>query len=349
MWVFCNEKTCFDFLYHRSYILAEVVRHLPDLLAAKKQILTAFAQQNIDIFVGIDAPDFNLRLGKVLKNEGIFCVQYVSPSVWAWRENRIHTIKSATDLVLCLFDFELPVYQKHRHPAVCVGHPLIKQLRPANFDKAPNTLCLMAGSRLGEIEAILPILLDSFKKLFKQNQNLRAILPLAKDEHKPLVQSLIDKNAPHLSPFLTVFSPQDWHASDAYHSDYNASQYAMQISNLTILASGTATLEALMLKAPMVVVYKVNPITYAIAKRLIKTPFVALPNILHHHRYGTPLVPELLQDNANGDDISQAVLQLLNHPCDKISQFADELHDNQNQNPASIVLIHYQQTLKIAS
>lgn len=328
--------------------LAEVVRHLPDLLAAKKQILTAFAHQKIDIFVGIDAPDFNLRLGKVLKKQGIFCVQYVSPSVWAWRENRIHTIIAATDLVLCLFDFELPVYQKHHHPAVCVGHPLIKQLRVANFKKAPNTLCLMAGSRLGEIEAILPILLDGFKKLFKQNQNIRAILPLAKDEHKPLVQSLIDKNAPHLSPFLTVFSPKDWQASHAYHSGYNASQYAMQISDVTILASGTATLEALMLKAPMVVVYKVNPITYAIAKRLIKTPFVALPNILHQHRYGTPLVPELLQDDANGDNISHAVLQLLNHPCDKISQFADELQNSQNQNPASVVLTHYQQTLNTA-
>lgn len=326
--------------------LAEVVRHLPDLLAAKREILTAFTHHKIDLFVGIDAPDFNLRLGKVLKKQGVFCVQYVSPSVWAWRENRIHTIIAATDLVLCLFDFELPVYQKHAHPAVCVGHPLIKQLRPADFDKQPNTLCLMAGSRLGEIEMILPILLDSFKKLFKQNQDLRAILPLAKDEHKALVQSLIDKNAPHLSSFLTILSPSDWQTSHQYHKDYNASQYAMQISDLTILASGTATLEALMLKSLMVVVYKVNPITYAIAKRLIKTPYVALPNILHHHRYGTPLVPELLQNDANGDNISQAVLQLLQNPSDKLSQFADELQTTQNQNPANIVLIHYKKSVQ---
>ena len=158
--------------------LAEVVRHLPDLLLAKAQILQGFDNACIDLFIGIDAPDFNLRLAKTLKPKGVFCVQYVSPSIWAWRENRIHTIKRATDLVLCLFPFELPVYQKHKHPAVCVGHPLIHSLCPPNDKKTfiNNYLAklnlsktplinLMAGSRNSEIKAILPLLLQSFAKI----------------------------------------------------------------------------------------------------------------------------------------------------------------------------------------
>jgi lipid-A-disaccharide synthase len=111
--------------------LIEVIKHLPDLFKARDEILAAFDTASIDMFIGIDAPDFNLRLGKVLKAKGIFSVQYVSPSIWAWREDRIEKIKQATHLVLCLFPFELPVYQKHGHPAVCVGHPLLKTINPA--------------------------------------------------------------------------------------------------------------------------------------------------------------------------------------------------------------------------
>lgn len=332
--------------------LVEVARHLPDLLKAKKEILGAFAREKIDIFVGIDAPDFNLRLGKILKPTGVFCVQYVSPSVWAWRENRIHNIITSTHLVLCLFPFETTIYNKHQHPAVCVGHPLIDHLRPADFPKNAEQICLMGGSRVGEMTAILPILLQSFAKLFKQNhspnQSLNAIIPLAKDEHKPLVQSLIDKTTPHLSPFLTILTPNDWANSTAYYQDYTASQYAMQVSDFTLLASGTATLEALMLHAPMTVVYKVNSLTYHIAKRLLKTPYVALPNILHNHLHGSPLVPECLQDKANSDEIAKTTERLMNddsYPL-RLKQFADELRTMNEQNPAQIVLDFFQKGLK---
>ncbi|SPX85920.1 Lipid-A-disaccharide synthase [Moraxella ovis] len=275
----------------------EVVKHLPDLLSAKREILSAFEHHEIDIFVGIDALDFNLRLGKVLKPKGIFCVQMVSPSIWAWRENRIHGIKAATDLVLCLFPFELPIYAKHQHPAVCIGHPLIKSLRPKGLIRRADTLCLMAGSRMSKIHAILPVLLASFGRLYQLNPSLKAILPLAKTEHHAAVDAIIELHAPHLTSALQTLTPKDWQASTDFDANYTASQYAMQISTLTILASGTATLEALMLPSPMIVVYKINALTYFIAKRLVKTPYVALPNILATQS-GPAIVPELIQKQA---------------------------------------------------
>ena len=288
--------------------LFEVAWHLPDLLSAKSLILKTFEQAKIDIFIGIDAPDFNLRLGKVLKPKGVFCVQYVSPSIWAWRENRIHTIKQSTHLVLCLFPFELPVYAKHHHPAVCVGHPLITSLLPTNHQtlitklqtlgvpsdvlaRQGQLVCLMAGSRVSEIEAILPLLLQGFDRLSQADLGLCAIIPVAKLEHKSLVQAKIQSLTPHLANNIWTISPTKDIASPAH--------LAMQASDLTILASGTATLEALLLNAPMVVVYKVNELTFEFAKRLIKIPYVALPNILSYHQDGRAIVPELIQGQAN--------------------------------------------------
>lgn len=325
--------------------IVEVIKHLPDLLRAKQEILTAFNQQKIDIFVGIDAPDFNLRLGKALKPKGIFCVQYVSPSIWAWRENRIHNIKAATDLVLCLFPFEVPVYLKHNHPAICVGHPLIHHLQPKKINKSTNTICLMAGSRIGEIHAILPILLASFNQLYKKNQSLNAILPLAKDEHQPIVKQMIDDLVPQLSSRLTILTPTDYQHSFEYDHDYTASQYAMQISDLTILASGTATLEALMLQAPMIVVYKVSTLTYAIAKHLIKTPYVSLPNILAFEQTGYPIVPELIQTDATADNIAKYAQDILNSPNTQQHKLIDTVSKikqlSSAYNSAQAVLTHY--------
>lgn len=367
--------------------LVEVAKHLPDLLSAKREILQAFFAQKIDIFVGIDAPDFNLRLGKLLKKQGIFCVQYVSPSIWAWRENRIHTIKQATDLVLCLFPFELPVYQKHRHPAVCVGHPLLASLKIPNhinelrsnlrhnFGLATHqpVICLMAGSRTGEITAILPILLASFDKILRQFLDCHALLPLAKDEQTPLIASLIDKNTPHLAKklhILTPSTPMDFlddisknnlknnHLDNTQsentlsnHQPLNQntlsiSQLIMAVSDLTILASGTATLEASLLYAPMVVVYKVNTATFMIAKKLVKIDYVSLPNILSSHQTGKAIVPELIQDNATADNISNHAIKLLKEPDSQkqaLIQLVETLKNDSRQNPALAVLHDYQQ------
>ncbi|MFL1732495.1 lipid-A-disaccharide synthase [Moraxella oculi] len=324
--------------------IMEVIKHLPDLLAAKRKILAEFEKQQIDIFVGIDAPDFNLRLGKALKPKGVFCVQMVSPSIWAWRENRIHAIKKATNIVLCLFPFELPVYIKHHHPAAYIGHPLIKSLHPKPFERRTDTLCLMAGSRVGEIRNILPMLLTSFEQLFNQNHALTAMLPLAKDEHRPLVESLIELHTPQLISVLHIMTPKDWQSSSDFDESYTASQYAMQIATLTILASGTATLEALLLQSPMIVVYKIHPLTHAIVKRLIKIPHVALPNILATSQANAPIVPELIQAEATAINIAKTAQDILTHPKTQQQKLIKTVAQLQQEqcDAAHVTLTHFE-------
>ncbi len=350
--------------------LTEVIKHLPDLWLAKTQILKAFDEACIDLFIGIDAPDFNLRLAKTLKPKGVFCVQYVSPSIWAWRENRIHAIKQATDLVLCLFPFELPIYQKHHHPAVCVGHPLIHTLHPPKDKKSfknnylnqlnlPKTplINLMAGSRNSEIKAILPLLLQSFAQILTTQPNAHALLPLAKPEHISTVQSLIDKTTPHLRYKISILSDSDFKYLSPSHQaahhqpwdkNYSPSQMAMILSDISLIASGTATLEALLLNAPMVVVYQVHPITFALAKRLVKTPFIALPNILSQHLWHKPIVCEYLQDNATADTIATAALTLLNQNGQQrqeqktaLKQLSEQLTTASTANPATAIVTAY--------
>ena len=304
--------------------LVEVLSQLPDLLKARRELLDAFAAADIDWFVGIDAPDFNLRVAKKLKPKGIFCVQYVSPSIWAWRESRIHGIKAATDLVLCLFPFELPVYQRHNHPAICVGHPLLHSINqylvetPTNqlrselvwhndglqqffierFDDVSQLICVMPGSRRSEITAILPRMLDGIQRLLLLDPKLCFIIPTVDQNHQYIVQDVIDKCSEQLRAAIVV-------VYDDSQTDF--SQQAMAASDIVMLASGTATLEALLLERPMVVVYQLNQMTYQIAKRLVKVPYVALPNILASDF----IVPELIQEQASGENICRTVMRLL--------------------------------------
>ncbi|MDO4451123.1 MAG: lipid-A-disaccharide synthase [Moraxella sp.] len=332
--------------------LVEVIKHLPDLLSAKREILDAFFAQKIDIFVGIDAPDFNLRLGKTLKKSGVFCVQYVSPSIWAWRENRIHTIKEATDLVLCLFPFELDVYARHHHPAVCVGHPLLDKLhadpRPQSviFDefisnfKLPlsptkTPICVMAGSRTSEINAILPLLIDSMHALDKQG-DFEFILPVVSQEHATLIRQQIDRQAPHLSASYHIIVGHDGERPVSWH--------AMNASSLVILASGTATLEVLLLHRPMVVIYRLNALTYTIAKHLVKIPYVSLPNILSNHQTGKAIVPELIQDHATTDNITSHALNILSnstHQTQSMANVTSHLRADSRHDCANSVLTHF--------
>ena len=304
--------------------LVEVMAQLPDLLKARRELLTAFDAADIDWFIGIDAPDFNLRVSKKLKPQGIFCVQYVSPSIWAWRESRIHNIKAATDLVLCLFPFELPVYERHNHPAICVGHPLLRTIdqtlldTPINqrrselvwhndglqqffierFDDVSQLICVMPGSRRGEITAILPLMLDGIQKLILLDPKLCFIIPTVDQNHQYIVQDVIDRRSEQLRAAIAVVYDD---------SQPTFSQQAMAASDVVMLASGTATLEAMLLERPMVVVYQLNQMTYQIAKRLVKVPYVALPNILAD----TAIVPELIQEQASGDNICRTVMRLM--------------------------------------
>lgn len=336
--------------------LVEVMAQLPDLLKARRELLTAFQAADIDWFIGIDAPDFNLRVAKKLKPKGIFCVQYVSPSIWAWRESRIHNIKAATDLVLCLFPFELPVYDRHNHPAICVGHPLLRTMdrtlleTPINqrrselvwhndglqqffierFDDVSQLICVMPGSRRSEITAILPLMLDGIQKLLLLDPKLCFIIPTVDQNHQYIVQDVIDQRSEQLrSAIVVVYDDRQ----------PTFSQQAMAASDIVMLASGTATLEAMLLERPMVVVYQLNQMTYQIAKRLVKVPYVALPNILA----GTAIVPELIQEQASGDNICRTVMRLL-QPRAYAEQSSDLLATKQaleqqsNHEPANSVI-----------
>lgn len=260
--------------------LVEVMRHLPTLSKIKRQMIRIFDQESIDIFIGIDAPDFNLRLARKMKSRGCFCVQYVSPSVWAWRAGRIYGIKAATDLVLCLFEFETHIYQAHEHPSVCVGHPLLQLPIPKQM--RTNTLALLPGSRLTEIHANLPTLLGAVRHYLSHAYLVGEtppdfVLPLAK---------------PNLAqPILELFKVYGLKDHIALVDD---AKTALSCARCALVVSGTATLLALACDCPMAVVYRTHPATYQIAKRLVKTPYIALPNILAN----APLVGEYVQGRA---------------------------------------------------
>ena len=336
--------------------LVEVMGQLPDLLKARRELLTAFKTADIDWFIGIDAPDFNLRVSKKLKPQGVFCVQYVSPSIWAWRESRIHNIKAATNLVLCLFPFELPVYERYKHPAICVGHPLMHTIdyslleRPINqrrsemvwhndglqqffierFDEVSQLICVMPGSRRGEITAILPLMLDGIQKLLLLDPKLCFIIPTVDQNHQYIVQDVIDQRSEQLRAAIVVVYDD---------SQPTFSQQAMAASDIVMLASGTATLEAMLLERPMVVVYQLNKLTYQIAKRLVKVPYVGLPNILAN----TAIVPELIQDQASGDNICRTVMRLLQPRAyaEQLQALIDTKHllqQQSNHEPANSVI-----------
>jgi lipid-A-disaccharide synthase len=336
--------------------LIEVLAQLPDLLKARRELLTAFKSADIDWFIGIDAPDFNLRVAKKLKPQGVFCVQYVSPSIWAWRESRIHGIKAATNLVLCLFPFELPVYERHNHPAICVGHPLLRTLdqhlitTPTNqlrselvwhndglqqffierFEEVSQLICVMPGSRRGEINAILPLMLDGIQKLLLIDPKLCFIVPTVDQNHQYIVQEVIDQRSEQLRAAIVAVYDESQPAF---------SQHAMAASDIIMLASGTATLEAMLLERPMVVIYQLNELTYQIAKRLVKVPYVALPNILA----AAIIVPELIQQQASGENICRTVMQLLQPRayCEQLQDLMSTkqtLQQQSNHDPANSVI-----------
>lgn len=340
--------------------LVEVLSHLSDLFDARDTILQRFFDEKIDMFIGIDAPDFNLRLGNKLKTKGIFCVQYVSPSIWAWRENRIHSIKKATDLVLCLFPFELAVYQKHNHPAVCVGHPLLKNINQdllntpmqdlrlhlvwenpilhkffASFgsttkDNISHVIAVMPGSRRSEIHTILPNMLASIYQLLLIDNQLCFIIPTINQNFKTMVEQFLQDEPKQLQERVVVCCDE---------SQPSFSQQIMAISDLVLLASGTATLEAMLLNRPMVVTYTMKPLTYWLAKMLVKVDYVALPNILANQK----IVPELIQQNATPDNICRVVQQNLmpqeyHTQQNNLASTSQKLYQQSNANPATTVL-----------
>ncbi len=288
--------------------LIEPLKRLPELLRIRRSLREYFLANPPDVFVGIDSPDFNLSLEQSLYAKGIKTVHYVSPSVWAWRQGRIKKIARATDLVLTLFPFEEKFYQDRAdsYPAlraVCVGHPLADSI-PMHSDAvaARETLAIAAtvpvvallpGSRAGEVERMGRLFLDVAHWCAARKTDLSFVMPAANSARKQQLQTML-RDYPCLAIRLVD----------------GQSQLCMAASDVVLMASGTTTLEAMLLKRPMVVAYKMARLSYAIISRLLKVPYVALPNLLANKK----LIPEFLQNDATVENLGAALLAILNDP-----------------------------------
>ncbi len=280
--------------------LAEVLAHLPRLLKLRKAFRQRMLDWKSDVFVGIDAPDFNLGVERWLKQRGVRTVHYVSPSVWAWRESRVAKIGASADRVLCLFPMEPPIYARHGVDAVFVGHPLADAipLQPdraaarAALDEAADAplLALLPGSRLGEIERMLPVFLDTASRLAADIAGLRVLIPAANGQCRAAIERIVGT-----APQVRVLDGE--------------AQRAIIAGDVVLLASGTAALEAMLCKRPMVVGHRISGLTYAIVSTfgLLKSAHVSLPNILA----GETLVPELLQGDCTVERLHAEVLHWL--------------------------------------
>ena len=300
--------------------LVEVLSHLPAILKVKKQLLAHFEQNPPDIFVGIDAPDFNLRVEKALKARGIKTMHYVSPTVWAWREKRIHKIAKAANRVLGLFPFEQQVYDKYNVPYTFVGHTMADAIaivpdqrasRDAlGIDGNASVLAVLPGSRRGEVDTLLPVFLETIEAIHAKRSDIQFLIPAA-NEHRFAQIKAILLEADNAEERLPIQVTQ------------GTSRDAMIASDVILLASGTATLEAMLCKRPMVAAYKLSPLTYKIMQRLYKAPFFTLPNLLADEA----IIPELLQEEVNAENMSNQLLNFFESDNSAlISRFTDLHH-----------------------
>jgi len=306
------------FLMERLSIMGffEPLKRLRELVKMRFQLAKHFLENKPDVFVGIDSPDFNLGLELKLKKAGIPTVHYVSPSVWAWRQKRIHKIARATDLVLTLLPFELDFYNKHGVPARFVGHPLA-DLIPLEIDtnKARDSLnikhdeqyiALLPGSRLSELKHMGEMFIKTAKLCFKENNKIKFITSSINVDHSLELKKLLDELAPEL--------PVNFYVGKSHE--------VMAAADAVLVTSGTATLETMLYKKPMVVVFKMGGVTFEIAKRIIKVKHIALPNLLAD----APLVPELIQDQAEPNIAANYLLEYLSDK-EKTQELKNKFYD----------------------
>lgn len=296
----------------------EVLKHLPDLLKLRRDIVQHFLAYPPKVFVGIDAPDFNFGVEAKLKAAGVPSVHFVSPSIWAWRGERIHKIKDAVSHMLVVFPFEEQIYKDAGIPVTYVGHPLADRIplepdtiaaRNALGMEADGTvIALLPGSRQGEVRRLAPIMIEAASRILRAKSSSRFLIPAATEAVEGILHEKV--NASGLP--IKVLRGQ--------------SQLTMTAADVVVLASGTATLEAALLKKPMVITYKVPTITGWLARKKLYLPWVGLPNILLR-RFA---VPELLQENATPEKLSQAVLHWLDSPelCEALRKEFRALHES---------------------
>ena len=290
---------------------AEVLRHLPRLLRLRHQLRELLLAWQPTVFIGIDAPDFNLGVERWLKQRGIRTVHYVSPSVWAWREKRAEKIGMSADRVLCLFPMEPPIYARHGVDARFVGHPLADEM-PLDPDRAHaraalslaaerRVLALLPGSRVGEIQRLADDFLSAAARVLAAEPGLQIVAPMANAHARRAFEAILARH-PDAASLATALRVIDGQA-----------RTLMRASDVILLASGTATLEAMLAKRPMVVAYKVAALTYALVKGLgmLKVDHYSLPNVLAGER----VVPELMQHDCTADKLAATTLALLRDPA----------------------------------
>ena len=291
--------------------IVEVLKDIKKLFAVRDGLVETWTKDPVDIFIGIDAPDFNLRLSKTIKQKQlpIKTVQYVSPSVWAWRQGRVHGIKASIDLVLCLFPFEKAFFKKWDVPAAFVGHPLASQLPLENpildsqtelgLDPEQKYIALLPGSRRGEIERLGPLVLDAANILHHKYPDYTFLIPAINDARKQQIESLLATYPESLKAQIRLMENTS--------SESKIGRQVMNASNIIALASGTATLEAMLLHRPMVTFYKLHWLTYRIAKLLVKIPYFSLPNIIA----GKKVIQELIQSDATPENLAAEIEKLM--------------------------------------
>ncbi|QEY25465.1 lipid-A-disaccharide synthase [Neisseria zalophi] len=313
----------FESLYDQEKLavrgFVEVVKRLPEILKIRRGLVKSLKKIRPDVFVGIDAPDFNLGVAEKLKKAGIPTLHYVSPSVWAWRRERVDTIVHQVNRVLCLFPMEPPLYQDAGGKADFVGHPLA-QTMPIDADREAarkqmkieqweTVFCLMPGSRVSEIDYMAPLFFHTAKLLLQRYPSARFLLPVATVATRQRLVEILNQGEFRALPIQLMSA----------HADL-----ACTAADVVLVTSGTATLEVALCKRPMVISYRISPLTYAYVKRKVKVPHVGLPNIL----LNKGAVPELLQHDARPEKLAAAVAEWYESPRDvaALQQDFHQLH-----------------------
>jgi lipid-A-disaccharide synthase len=283
----------------RGYV--EVLRHLPGLLKLRRELRDRLLAEPPDLFIGVDAPDFNLGLERSLKQRGVRTVHFISPSIWAWRRGRIGKIVRAADQMLCLFPFEPALYEGRGIEASYVGHPLadvfpLDSQREASrarlgIEGAAPVVALLPGSRNSELEYMADSFVATARLLAERLPGVRLLVPMVTRETRILFETALYQQGASELPIRLLFG----HAHDA-----------LAAADVALVASGTATLEAALLKCPLVITYKMSPLSFQIMKRMAYQPWVGLPNVLA----GEELAPEILQDAATSEALATALIEL---------------------------------------
>ncbi len=334
----------------RGYV--EVLRHLFGLLKLRKNLLKTLLENPPDLFIGIDAPDFNFWLERQLKNKGISTIHYASPSIWAWRKGRMAKIKRAVSHMLALFPFEPKLYEVAGVPVTYVGHPLA-DIFPMQPDKEAARECLklkpnqmiiamLPGSRLSEVQQHADLFVKTAMLMAKEQPEIQFLVPLISRETRLIFEDALFNNQLHHEITHNKIDNDVLEAENTEQSHvhtllplqilFGHAHDAMTAADAVIVASGTATLEAALLKCPMVITYRMPNISWQILKRMNYLPYVGLPNILA----GKFLVPELMQDEATPEKLAETTLKLLGDQTyvEEIKHEFMKIHQSLKQNTA---------------